>query len=209
MKENTSILEGAFVKRAFVSKRGTPSDSIFELYLSVGFHEYFIKFCESEVKRDEVIAHVGEKVKATVVLTKGLWDICDSHSVAQSRGGEYVQLVSFSAPDNPSLRYSDGNGNTYVLTTTSIRYVPVKPQYSSSGAYDGGEPKEKGISAGQFDAAVAEFERLHGLTGVHTHNREMGTGVLTRINGEEEWTVIVKMGSEKDGLEAMLRGMIK
>ena len=51
--------------------------------------------------------------------------------------------------------YIDGNGNKYVIETTSIEYKPVKPVLSSSGLYDGGDYLKKTISKIQFDEIIS------------------------------------------------------
>ncbi len=37
------------------------------------------------------------------------------------------------------IDYGDGNGNQYIIEQDSIEYIPVKPKFSSSGIYDGGD----------------------------------------------------------------------
>ncbi|MFW9877172.1 MAG: hypothetical protein ACFFG0_29125 [Candidatus Thorarchaeota archaeon] len=47
------------------------------------------------------------------------------------------------------LRYLDGNGNEYIINEKSkiiIEYIPVKPIFSSSGLYNGGDYVKKEIN---------------------------------------------------------------
>ncbi len=37
------------------------------------------------------------------------------------------------------IDYGDGNGNQYIIEQDCIEYNPVKPKFSSSGIYDGGD----------------------------------------------------------------------
>ena len=41
------------------------------------------------------------------------------------------------------IDYGDGNGNQYFIEQESIEYKPVKPKFSSSGIYDGGDYLKK------------------------------------------------------------------
>ena len=41
------------------------------------------------------------------------------------------------------IDYGDGNGNQYIIEQESIEYNPVKPKFSSSGIYDGGDHVKK------------------------------------------------------------------
>ena len=41
------------------------------------------------------------------------------------------------------IDYGDGNGNQYVIDQDSIEFKPIKPKFSSSGIYDGGEHVKK------------------------------------------------------------------
>lgn len=41
------------------------------------------------------------------------------------------------------INYGDRNGNQYIIEQNSIEYNPVKPKFSSSGIYDGGDHMKK------------------------------------------------------------------
>ena len=45
-----------------------------------------------------------------------------------------------------TYQYADGSGNRYRLHQDSLKYIPVKPEMSSSGIYDGGDPQSVHLS---------------------------------------------------------------
>ncbi|GAG85526.1 unnamed protein product [marine sediment metagenome] len=47
--------------------------------------------------------------------------------------------------------YLDGNGNKYIISNELIEYIPVKPFFSSSGVYNGGDYIKKEISEIQYN----------------------------------------------------------
>lgn len=55
-----------------------------------------------------------------------------------------------------NFTYRDGNNNKYTIHNQIIKYDPVKPEFSSSGLYDGGDAVEKEIKLHQ----VEELERI-------------------------------------------------
>ena len=92
------IISAPIVKKSFVAKNGKVSDKT-ELYVQRSIQDYFIKFCESEISREELEAHVAgidsfiNAVKMEVEFRKGDWDVCDNEAVeVQSRTGEYVVI---------------------------------------------------------------------------------------------------------------------
>ncbi len=80
------------VSKPFINKRGNPGQ--LEFYVRRSIQDYFIKFCESQVTKEE-LESVFEKSESRIValeieiIRKGSWDTCDEFPV-QSRGGDYV-----------------------------------------------------------------------------------------------------------------------
>lgn len=53
--------------------------------------------------------------------------------------------------------YTDGSGNMFAITNAeriTIEYHPIKPLYSSSGIYDGGEPLNKEVSISAYESII-------------------------------------------------------
>ncbi len=112
-----------------------------------------------------------------------------------------------------SVVYHDGNGNGFrIWQETSpdgvqFEYSPVKPETSSSGLYDGGEPR-----AGELDAARAEelwrhVAKLESDPSLREERRVKGSGALrvTTPDGENEF--LVRSGPELDAFEAFLTSL--
>lgn len=76
--------------------------------------------------------------------------------------------------------YADGNGNTYHLTTSTLAYLPVTPERSSSARYSGGEPKEVKISQAEFARLSALLDKAIGNTSEQQEKREMMTGLIIK-----------------------------
>ena len=82
------------VEKQFVKKNGEATEQT-ELYLRLSVQDYFIKFCESQIKREQLNKFVSwdlkeiNTVKAEVEILEGEWDNCGEEEV-QSRIGYYV-----------------------------------------------------------------------------------------------------------------------
>jgi len=101
--------------------------------------------------------------------------------------------------------YGDGSANVYTVTPTTIEYDPVKPEFSSSGIYDGGEPIKKAITTDQFETITAAMEKAFASKSEHIKNREKGTGSVS-IYGKQTASFILARGSAaKRELEAALK----
>ena len=106
---------------------------------------------------------------------------------------------------NTDYEYADGNGNRYILSNNQLRYIPLKPEESSTGTYHGGEPFEISLSVGQqselqqiFDNAIAAEQSL-------TKDRAKMTGLVTKSSQSESVSVILKSNApEKEALENAL-----
>jgi len=107
------------------------------------------------------------------------------------------------------VRYSDGCGNTYVLSfeegKAMVRYEPVRPEESSSGFYSGGERFEGIVDPKVFsrvvEAAMQALEDRRSQTNV----RMMGCGTLTVEAGGSKQTVFLASNSKaKRNIEELL-----
>jgi hypothetical protein len=204
-------MEGHFFQRPFMNKIGRTDDAQQEAHFLFVGEEYFVKFCEGKVSRDEVQKLLGMPVVVQGELHIGMLDICPGDpDYAQSRGGKYVAIQSLQVSSQPLLSYSDGSGNLYEANATTLRYVPVKPEQSSSGTYDGGKYTVKAITPEQYSSLKTAFEKAHSATSEQTDARGMGTGQVGWQQAKTEWTVILKMGSKAQSeLEGVLKGELE
>ena len=98
---NTRIVRGAIVTREFVDKAGRPR-GVSELYFQIAGDDYFIKFCESNVSRDELERYLDRlaafnpagdnAISLEIEIRRGLWICHDGLELLQSRVGRYVVI---------------------------------------------------------------------------------------------------------------------
>jgi hypothetical protein len=105
--------------------------------------------------------------------------------------------------------YSDGSANRYVITQTTMEYIPVKPEESSTGMYSGGEPKTVSISKEQFDSVAKLFEAAFQNTNTHISERPKMSGLIVSRTNDKSQQAILKPGSEeKKAIESLLKTML-
>ena len=87
------------VTKNFVAKNGKVTDHL-EFYIRQSIQDYFIKFCESGVSREELETYLNEldgEIKTLTMVVEirdGEWDQCDEDFEVQSRIGEYMVIHS-------------------------------------------------------------------------------------------------------------------
>lgn len=86
----------------------------------------------------------------------------------------------------PSYTYLDGAANRYTISTTQLKYDPVKPEFSSSGTYDGGDPWTISIEEQIFNEIKSLCEKLITNEALHLSRREMGTGKIIKRNHKDQ-----------------------
>ena len=83
-----------------------------------------------------------------------------------------------------TINYGDGNGNQYIIEQDSIKYNPVKPKFSSSGIYDGGDHVKKKITQHQYNKIASIFKEAIANEASHIKNRVKMSGVITKSEWE-------------------------
>ena len=95
----TQIITAPIVHKEFMQKNGVPSGRK-EIYIRGSTQDYFVKFCESKAKREDILRYLSSVKGEVKTLTMevefrdGYWDICDENFMQQSRMGEYVVIHS-------------------------------------------------------------------------------------------------------------------
>ena len=106
--------------------------------------------------------------------------------------------------------YGDGNGNQFVIEQDCIEYNPIKPKYSSSGIYDGGEHVKKTITQQQYEKVRSIFKMAIENKANHIKNRVKMSGAITIKEGEVVRSFILSPNSEElYEIEKVLREIIK
>jgi hypothetical protein len=109
----------------------------------------------------------------------------------------------------PYYQYSDGNANIYIITPDTLEYIPVTPQESSSGFYQGGDPKKVALTSQAFQTLAALFEAAKNNSEIHIAERKKGSGMITTLSGSEKHSIILKPGSVELGkIEAALKELL-
>lgn len=93
--EGKYIISAPIVIKNFVKKNGELTKHE-EFYIRRSIQDYYIKFCESKISREDIENHLATMDKEIKVATleveflDGYWDICDDDFEQQSRMGAYV-----------------------------------------------------------------------------------------------------------------------
>ncbi len=109
-----------------------------------------------------------------------------------------------------SFMYSDKNMNTYSIKETELKYDPTQKEESSSGLYNGGEPKIKIITPHELNKISVLFEEALSDSLSHEKGRQMGTGLFIRYNKTKvDKKIIIKYDSEmQKKIEETLKGLL-
>ena len=109
-----------------------------------------------------------------------------------------INLLNFSCMNKPSVyEYADGSGNAYKIQPSSLEYIPVKKEESSSGIYSGGEAKTVTINAEQYKNISILLESAMNNTAIHINDRVLMSGVIRAISSENTRSCIIKPGSDE------------
>jgi len=110
----------------------------------------------------------------------------------------------------PQYTYADGSANHYVITDSSLQYIPVKPEESSTGMYSGGDPADVKLTKEQFESLKQLLEKAISATGNHIADRIKMSGAVTRTTASDTVTIILKPGApEQAALESALKQLLK
>jgi hypothetical protein len=105
----------------------------------------------------------------------------------------------------PRLMYADGSANRYEISSTELKYIPVKPEESSTGMYSGGEPAQIALSNEQYSQLKNLFESALAQTDQHIPDRIKTSGLVT----VGEYQAILKPGSAlKAEIESKLKNLL-
>jgi len=108
------------------------------------------------------------------------------------------------------IKYSDGNGNQYIIEQDSIEYNPVKPKFSSSGIYNGGDHVKKKITQQQYNKIALIFKEAIANGASHIKNRVKMSGVITIQEGNNVKSCILNPTSEElNEIEKIIKDIIK
>lgn len=99
-RKSTHIMKGRIVEKAYVNKRGITTDQKEYYFIPADAEvtskglakEYFIKFMEGIVSKNDLLPFIGKEVTLTAVVREGLWDTMNPEQA--SRIGHYAAVQS-------------------------------------------------------------------------------------------------------------------
>ena len=140
---NKITVSGSIIKKEFLDKIGRPH-GFDELYFRMSGNDYFIKFCESNVSREDLENYSAEQsIALEVEIREGAWDICRRDLLQvepQSRIGPYVIIHQIVAPqirDRSNSKYYFFNDKIYDLKTLEEDEIGTRSpvSFQSSSVY--------------------------------------------------------------------------
>lgn len=88
------------IEKPFMLKNGEISTRN-ELYLRCSVQDYFIKLCESQVTREDLLPFLDKGIAVKMTTVEGNWDICpEDPEYMQSRTGRYVTIEEIKTSAN-------------------------------------------------------------------------------------------------------------
>lgn len=108
------------------------------------------------------------------------------------------------------MNFGDGNGNQYIIEQDIIEYNPIKPKFSSSGVYDGGDRIKKNITQQQYNKIESIFKGALANKTSHIRNRVKMSGAITMQEGKVVKSCILSPNSDElNEIEKILKDTIK
>lgn len=121
-----------------------------------------------------------------------------------------LTLLTACMQAQPQYTYADGSANRYIITASSLQYLPIKPEESSTGMYSGGDPANVNLTEAQFKSVQQLLEKAISATGNHITDRIKMSGAVTRTTASDTVTIILKPGvPEQAALESALKQLLK
>lgn len=121
-----------------------------------------------------------------------------------------LTLLTACMQAQPQYTYADGSANRYIITASSLQYLPIKPEESSTGMYSGGDPANINLTEAQFKSVQQLLEKAISATGNHITDRIKMSGAVTRTTASDTVTIILKPGApEQAALESALKQLLK
>ncbi len=96
VSNDNAVYTGQVIEKEFYTKGGKATGST-DLYLRLSVQDYFIKFCESKVTKEDIEKlNLGEfdAIKIEGEVKDGEWDSCDPENRVQSRTGSYIVIYA-------------------------------------------------------------------------------------------------------------------
>ena len=107
------------------------------------------------------------------------------------------------------FQYFDGNNNRFVVSETDLVYEPIKPIFSSSGMYSGGEAKRVVLNAAEYQEIERIITKAINNVAEHIPQRLMGAALLKMQEDNKLVSCMLDMHSElKAEIEKVLHRLL-
>lgn len=120
-----------------------------------------------------------------------------------------IALFACTHISDKTYYYYDGSNNKYILTADQLKFEPVNEDHSSSGYYNGGNPKTISVSPQEHRDIINLFNAALSKPEIQTNRRKKGSGIITIEDGDHKERVMIHYKSqEQKAIEAALRSMV-
>jgi hypothetical protein len=140
-----------------------------------------------------------------IVLTLALIIFSPIYSLPTSANPAQSSQIT-SDRDEYKYKYADGSGNLYIIGADSIDYRPMTREQSSSGMYDGGNPRKVKLDPRQYQAISVMLDRALSHPDNNRIDRTKGTGVILKPDKDRpiQRRVVSYNSQERQEIEALL-----
>lgn len=108
-----------------------------------------------------------------------------------------------------TFEFTDGNNNRYLISPSSIDYVPVTKSESSSGFYSGGRPCSVEISENEYQKIQTLFNKAFDELENPDNGRKKGTALIRRTGDTRLLTALLDRDSKLLGeVTGLLRTLL-
>ena len=104
-----------------------------------------------------------------------------------------------------NYEYADGSANLYLLTETSLEYLPVKPEDSSTGMYSGGDPKTVTVTPLEYNELKDLFDEALEKTSIHIQDRMKTSGMISMMGSTKKQCILKPHCKEMIEIEEALK----
>jgi hypothetical protein len=92
------------------------------------------------------------------------------------------------------ISYTDGNGNIFNINNSNnktLEFKPIKPQFSSSGIYNGGNYSKNKITDNQYNEIISVINKAIKNKSIHIKKRIKKSGLITVEKNKIRKTYII------------------
>ena len=121
-----------------------------------------------------------------------------------------LPFILFSCMSQPThYLFADGSGNRYFMESTTLEYIPITPEESSTGMYSGGIPGKVTINEEQFNSVKNLLDQAIAAKPIHLPDRIKTSGQIVRTTSSDTTLVVIDGRSqEMRQIESLLHTLL-